>query len=586
MASLEYKDDHNKVVFLEKAKGSENYYQILDFLNGSHLRYALTHCPHITFDSLVKQFWTSAMVRTLEGRPQDIVATIDGNEVVVTESSIRTQLKLNDEGGLYAFTLQEILEGIRAIGYPTDGVGINFQAHWQLVLFVCLLGGLIIFPGIQTDDTTPKAIGRFSSKMFANMKLKFVGEPMPLLAAMLPGGPVDGGAANVAGGNPLPPPPPANLGVDAAANATAVLQPTSPLVEPHPVSTSSPVRQPTPSHVKDLSPRPLSPRPSPTNPFPFMEDDFSGGDSYVSPTRSNDALPTTGQSAGSAEEPDTLIIMSTKLDRCMEKVGVLESELNNTKKTLGSAVLKLVARVKKLEGKVRKTKRRVIISDSEDEEASTKTDFDLEALSELVNATLGSASQIEVEAAVTLSQASRDAQLRSDGTPERSYQRKDLRRRLRKQSNIPAFEKFQAQVAAVDVSSSDKGKAPVVDETSKADLLSAQERALKNLHDAMLGEELARKVQAEEEANLARHREELAKKAQADPEGSFAQGSSLPVQRQREIDAASLLYTDAEWFHIMTQIATHTELSRQLLGDDVTEETFSERLADLLRRKR
>ncbi|GKC67397.1 hypothetical protein Tco_1099995, partial [Tanacetum coccineum] len=395
-------------------------------------------------------------------------------------------------------------------------------------------------------------------------------------------------------------------------NAVAVPQPTSPLVEPQPVSTSSPVRQPTPSPVRDPSPRPLSPRPSPvrpqsptrqptpspvrqptpppsrpsqTNPFPFMEDDFSGGDYYVSPTRSNEAPPTTGQSAGGAEEPDALTIMSTKLDRCLEKVGVLESELNNTKKTLGSVVLKLVARVKKLEGKVRKTKRRVIISDSEDEEASTKTDFDLEALSELVNVTLGSASQIEVEAAVTLSQASRDAQLRSDGTPKRSYQRKGLRSMLRKQSNIPAFEKFQAPVTAVSsipadgvpagssnvpadssipavsipggssnvpavssilavlipagssnvlvVSSSDKGKAPVVDETSKADLLSAQERVLKNLHDAMLGEELARKVQAEEEANLARHREELAKKAQEDPEGSFDQGSSLPVVAER-----------------------------------------------------
>ncbi|GKG02847.1 hypothetical protein Tco_0310483, partial [Tanacetum coccineum] len=123
--------------------------------------------------------------------------------------------------------------------------------------------------GIQTDDTTHKAIRRFSSKMFTNIKLKFAGEPMPLLAAMLPGGPMDGGAAN-------------------AVDATIMPQPTSPLVEPQPVSTSSPVRQPTPN---------------PTNPFPFMEDDFSGGDYYVSPTRSNDAPPTTSQSAGGAEEP-------------------------------------------------------------------------------------------------------------------------------------------------------------------------------------------------------------------------------------------------------------------------------------------
>ncbi|GKB44213.1 hypothetical protein Tco_0889155, partial [Tanacetum coccineum] len=563
-------------------------------LIGSHLRYALTHCLPITFDSLVKQFWTSSMVRTIEGRPQDIVATIDGNEVVVTESSNRTQLQLNDEGGLYACTQQEILEGMRAIDSKSGGWN-QFLSSLATGL-ICLSTGRtynfsrFIFDGMvgNVSATNHKFL------MYPRFLQTILGEPIPLLAAMLPGGPVGGGAANAAGGNP--PPPPANLGVDAAADVGAVPQTTSPLVEPQPVFTSSPVRQPTPSLERDPSPRPLSPRPSPvrpqsptrqptpspvrqptpppsrpsqTNPFPFMEDDFSRGDYYVSPTRSNDAPPTTGQSAGGAEEPDALTIMSTKLDRCLEKVGVLESELNNTKKTLGSAVLKLVARVKKLEGKVRKTKRRVIISDLEDEEASIKTDFDLEALSELVNATLGSASQIEVEAAVTLSQTSRDAQLRSDGTPERSYQRKDLRRRLRKQSNIPAFEKFQAQVAVVGtsipadgvpavsipagssnvsaVSSSEKGKAPVV----------------KN----WLGKYKQRKKPTWLEA-------------------SFAQGSSLPVLRQREIDAASLLYIDPKWFHIMTQIATHTELSRQLLGDDVTEETFSARLADLMRRKR
>ncbi|GJX89540.1 hypothetical protein Tco_0341554 [Tanacetum coccineum] len=37
MAALTYKDDHNKVAYLEKSKGSEEYHQILDFLNGSTL---------------------------------------------------------------------------------------------------------------------------------------------------------------------------------------------------------------------------------------------------------------------------------------------------------------------------------------------------------------------------------------------------------------------------------------------------------------------------------------------------------------------------------------------------------------------
>nr|GEZ87652.1 xylulose kinase-1 [Tanacetum cinerariifolium] len=109
-------DDHNKVAYLEKGKGWEAYEQISDFLNRSHIRYALTHRPPIVFDSLVKQFWTSATVRTLEAGPSEIIATIDGNEVVVTESLIRTHLQLNDENGLYEFTLHDVLNGMREIG--------------------------------------------------------------------------------------------------------------------------------------------------------------------------------------------------------------------------------------------------------------------------------------------------------------------------------------------------------------------------------------------------------------------------------------------------------------------------------------
>nr|GFD22908.1 hypothetical protein [Tanacetum cinerariifolium] len=69
MAALLYKDDHNKVAYLEKGKGWEAYEQILDFLNRSHIQYALTHHPPIVFDSLVKQFLATTTVRTLEAGP-------------------------------------------------------------------------------------------------------------------------------------------------------------------------------------------------------------------------------------------------------------------------------------------------------------------------------------------------------------------------------------------------------------------------------------------------------------------------------------------------------------------------------------
>nr|GFA18848.1 uncharacterized mitochondrial protein AtMg00810-like [Tanacetum cinerariifolium] len=87
-------------------KGWEAYEQILDFLNRSHIRYALTHRPTIVFESLVKQFWATATVRTLEAGPSDIISTINGNEFVVT---------------VCEFTLRDVLDGMRAIRYPTDG---------------------------------------------------------------------------------------------------------------------------------------------------------------------------------------------------------------------------------------------------------------------------------------------------------------------------------------------------------------------------------------------------------------------------------------------------------------------------------
>nr|GEV10167.1 hypothetical protein [Tanacetum cinerariifolium] len=56
------KDEHNKVGYLLKPTGSDDYHQIIDFLRASHIRYALTHNP-IIFDSLVKQFWSMATLK-------------------------------------------------------------------------------------------------------------------------------------------------------------------------------------------------------------------------------------------------------------------------------------------------------------------------------------------------------------------------------------------------------------------------------------------------------------------------------------------------------------------------------------------
>ncbi|GKB44239.1 hypothetical protein Tco_0889181 [Tanacetum coccineum] len=65
------------VAYLKKIEGSEGFHQIVDLLNSSHIRYALTENPTI-YVSLIQQFWNTATARTLDNGEIEITATIDG----------------------------------------------------------------------------------------------------------------------------------------------------------------------------------------------------------------------------------------------------------------------------------------------------------------------------------------------------------------------------------------------------------------------------------------------------------------------------------------------------------------------------
>ncbi|GJS95857.1 hypothetical protein Tco_0802825 [Tanacetum coccineum] len=131
MAALLYKDDHNKLAYLGRETGCEDFTDILSYLDHSPLRYALTHDPPVVFDSLVKQFWATATVRPNAAGSHDLVTPrhYDGREVVVTESLIRTQLQFDDANGIFDMPNNDILEGMRVIGYPTDGTLTFLKNH-------------------------------------------------------------------------------------------------------------------------------------------------------------------------------------------------------------------------------------------------------------------------------------------------------------------------------------------------------------------------------------------------------------------------------------------------------------------------
>ncbi|GKB72976.1 hypothetical protein Tco_0934388 [Tanacetum coccineum] len=95
MANLEFCDIHNMVAYLQKPEGSKGFHQIVDFLNTSHIKYALTENPKI-YVSLIQQFWQTAIASTLDDGEVEITATIDGQVKTISKASIRRHLKLKD----------------------------------------------------------------------------------------------------------------------------------------------------------------------------------------------------------------------------------------------------------------------------------------------------------------------------------------------------------------------------------------------------------------------------------------------------------------------------------------------------------
>nr|GEV62473.1 Gag-Pol polyprotein [Tanacetum cinerariifolium] len=539
----------------------------------SHIRYALTHHPPIVFDSLVKQFWATATVRTLEAGPSEIIATIAGNEVVVTESLIRIQLQLNDANGLYEFTLHDVLDGMREIGTY------NFSRF--------ILDGMI---------------GNVGSKRHKFlMYLRFL---QMILVGPAGGDGTDAVAAGATAANEVSPPSP------------------PPAVPPTHTSSSTPGPSPAAHDTPEVGPTTSTRPPSPTRQTSFQKDISEGGGDYVSSPKSNEAPPTTAATAaGGAEDSAALTDLSLKLDRCINRVTTLENDLGVTKKVLGGAVLKLVSRVKRLEGLLQQRKRRLVLSDSEGEEAATKEqDIDLDALHKLASTSLGG--DTTIEAAYTIYKASQDAHASSDAGHDEDEVPDDTtipfrrtrtkRRRLKKTVTSSTFKHFQEHIFAVedtipagdgipaDAQTIPTGTTPIpssggvsagssMDPVGQATAAAPSSTipAANKGKALMLGEDLAKKLHAEQEAEFARQQEELAQKAQAESVASPAeQGTGLSAQRQRELDAAQLIYTGADWMELMAKIATNSALSKQLLGDDVNEDNMNERLGMLFMRKR
>nr|GEW41355.1 retrovirus-related Pol polyprotein from transposon TNT 1-94 [Tanacetum cinerariifolium] len=114
MSSI-FVDTHNMVAILEKSDVAKGFEQIIDFLSGCYIHYALTVNPHIYISS-IKQFWNTAFVK----RSDDVTrlqALVDKKKIMISEDVIREILQLDDAEGVVCLPNEEIFAGLAQMGY-------------------------------------------------------------------------------------------------------------------------------------------------------------------------------------------------------------------------------------------------------------------------------------------------------------------------------------------------------------------------------------------------------------------------------------------------------------------------------------
>ncbi|GJZ25919.1 hypothetical protein Tco_0570172 [Tanacetum coccineum] len=540
MASLKYCDKHNQVGFLKKPEESAGFAEIVDFLKGSHIRYALTHNPTI-HDSLVKQFWQTATASTLADGTLELRATIDTLEYTITEASVRSKLQLADASGISMLPNTEIFEGMGNMGYPTDGSFTFwksfFTPQWRFFVhhilhcispksggwdqfgsniataLICLSTGRVynfsklIFDGmvanlksktkflmyprflqmileIQTESKHPYLAVALTKKIFGNMKRGFRGVPRPLLPAMLPVVAQNAGQADQAG---------------------TQSQPSSSTVPPPPTS------QPAPTESTTIPPTPIE------------------------PTSESDIPQTQAHTHTHEAETGHMLVddIFQLVPQLMSRIDSLEKDLKQTKQTMENAIVKLKQLITLAE----------VLSQNQDQIGR--------------NVKTGVRRRLDAEDVST-------------GFEDVSTGFTDIK---------SASEKVSS--GGEHVSASQREGKAVLEETPQT------KRTKKQIREEQASLAEIARIQAEEEAENAR-REELkrqdelaAKRLQEELELSEAQ-----KKRMAQVQEAAQFYTKEDWDTIRAKLEANADLVKEIAGEDVSEADYAQRMMGLISQRR
>nr|GEU34072.1 hypothetical protein [Tanacetum cinerariifolium] len=201
--TLTFAKTHNIVAYLSKSDASEGFNQIIDFLNGSSIKYALTVNLNI-YVSCIKQFWTTVTVKKVN----DIIRL----QALVDKKKVGVEYLPNEE----------IFAELSRMGYEKPSTKLTFykaffSSQWKFLIhtilqcmsakrtswneFSSLMASAIIClsSGDLSTHTTKYTSPALTQKVFANMRRAgkgFSGVDTPLFEGMLVAQEVEEGDAD------------------------------------------------------------------------------------------------------------------------------------------------------------------------------------------------------------------------------------------------------------------------------------------------------------------------------------------------------------------------------------------------------
>ncbi|GJV91922.1 putative ribonuclease H-like domain-containing protein [Tanacetum coccineum] len=298
-----------------------------------HIYYALTECPTL-YISLIKQFWQTAALSTIEDGVYAITTTIDRRDKIITEASIRRHLKLQDSEGLSSLPNAEIFEQLTRMGYATTSDSLtflkgHFAPQWKFFIHTilhCMSSKKTAWDQFSSNIAT--AIICLATNRIFNFS-RFIFDAMP----------------------------------QGEAPSTSPSRITSlPSLSSHYTTSSTLTTPPSIQITHEVEETATMPHDSP----------LPGGH-------------TPGSDEGRMQHTELMELITKLIDR----IEALEKDLQQTKKTYSTALTKLVLKGKKLEkqvksGKARRRARIVLSEDGdvEDVETQEKNSADTEVLLE------------------------------------------------------------------------------------------------------------------------------------------------------------------------------------------------------------